>query len=55
MPKASGWFANINLMAGGIILVVFLTLTKIFAPEAADWILTPIMYIVDIIRDLGGS
>ena len=49
------WLNNITWQKLVLLLVVILIVTKITVPDVADWILTPIMTVVDIGRDFFGD
>lgn len=54
MPKKS-WFENFTVTKLFLVLVVLLIVVRIVHPPTADWILTPIMSVVEMARDFLGE
>lgn len=49
------WLENFTPLKCFLVLVVILIVVRIFWPEVADWILSPIMTVVEMGRDFFGG
>jgi len=55
MPDKRSWFDNFTLPKLFLSLVVLLIIVRIVHPPTAEWILTPIMAVVEMGRDFFGE
>ncbi len=49
------WFENFTVTKLFLVLVVLLIITRFVHPPTAEWILTPIMAVVEMTRDFVGE
>ena len=49
------FFENFTVTKLFLVLVVLLIVTYMISPETAEWILTPIMVVVEMARDFVGE
>ena len=55
MPDKKSWFENFTVTKLFLSLVVLLIIVRIVHPPTAEWILTPIMAVVEMGRDFLGD